>query len=364
MTSGASLELDRIGAITEFEALARARLPPAVVDYVARGSWDEVTVAENLAAFRRRRFRPRVLVDTSRLDTSTTLLGFPVAVPFGVAPMALQGLLHPEGEVAMARAATAAGATFCLSTVSSRSLEAVAEAASDGTGPRWFQLYVHRDRTFSRSLVERAAAAGYAALVVTVDLPVMGHRDSEIRRSEPLPGTYGNFADAGLEGADLDDLIDTRHATLTWDELGEISSWSDLPLVVKGILVGEDARLAVACGAAGIVVSNHGGRQLDRAQASLDVLPEVVAAVAGRAEVYLDGGVRRGTDVVTALALGARAVFVGRPLAWALAVAGQEGAARALAILRAETEAAMALLGTPTIGAITRAHVAADPTLR
>lgn len=359
VTDTASLDLDLVASLADFEAEARARVSEAVVEYVARGSWDEVTLAENLEAFRRRRFRQRVLVETSSVDVSTTVLGFPVAVPFGIAPMALMGLLHPEGEVAMARAAATAGAVMCPSTVSSRPLEDVATAA-DGPGPRWFQLYMHRDRGFSRSLVERATAAGYAAIVLTVDLPVMGYRDAEIRRAVPLGGTYGNFAGLGLEGADLDDLIDTRHATLTWDDLAEIASWSDVPLVVKGVLVGDDARLAVDCGAAAVVVSNHGGRQLDRTPASLDALPEVVAAVTGRAEVYLDGGVRRGTDVVTAIALGARAVFVGRPMAWALAVAGEPGVARAIEILRAETEAAMALLGTPSLAAITRAHLAAD----
>ncbi len=361
MTALTTLDLEHIAALADFEAPARARLPQAVIDYVAGGSWDEVTLDDNTAAFRRRRFRPRMLVETSRVDASTTLLGFPVAAPFGVAPMALQGLLDPDGEVAMARAASAAGVAMLLSTVSSRPLEEVATASMDGAGPRWFQLYVHRDREVSRSLVQRAAQAGYAAIVLTVDLPAIGHRDAEIRRVEPLGGTYGNFADLRLDGNDLDQLIDTRHATLTWDDLAEIASWSELPLVIKGILVGEDARLAVDCGAAGIVVSNHGGRQLDRAPASLDALPEVVAAVAGRAEVYLDGGVRRGTDVVTAIALGARAVFLGRPMAWALAAAGELGVARALALLRAETETAMALLGTPTIAGITRAHLAADP---
>ena len=364
-TDPASIDLERIAALADFEAPARARLPRAVIDFVAGGSWDEVTLGDNVAAFRRRRFRPRVLVETSRIDLETTVLGYPVSAPFGVAPMALQGLLDPEGELAMARAASSAGVPMLLSTVSSRSLETVADAgAGAGSGPRWFQLYVHRERSVSKMLVERAAAAGYAAIVVTVDLPAMGHRDSEIRRSEPLGGVYGNFVDLGVDGNDLDDLIDTRHATLTWDDLAEIASWSELPIVIKGILVGDDARLAIDCGVAGIVVSNHGGRQLDRAPASLDALPEIVSAVAGRAEVYLDGGVRRGTDVVTALALGARAVFLGRPMAWALAAAGEPGVRRALELLRAETETAMALLGTPTVAAITRAHVAAEPAPR
>lgn len=373
MAQETTLDLERVGALADFEDPARARLPQRVVDYIAGGSFDEVTLAENLGAFRRRRFRPRVLVETSRIDTTSTLLGFPVSAPFGIAPMALQGLFHPDGELAMARAAANAGVGLMLSTVSSRSLEDVAAAgaaaaagddAAEGAGPRWFQLYIHRDRDVSRSLVERAAAAGYAAIVLTVDLPVMGHRDSEIRRVEPLGGVYGNFAGLGVDGADLDDLIDARHATLTWNDLEEIAGWSDLPLVIKGILVGEDARIAVENGAAAVVVSNHGGRQLDRSPASLDALSEAVDAIAGRAEVYLDGGVRRGTDVVTALALGADAVFLGRPLAWALAAAGEPGVARAIALLRQEVETAMALLGTPTIASITRGHVASEPAPR
>ena len=364
MTRHPALDLDHVASLADFEAPARARLAPATVTYVAGGSFDEITLAENVSAFRRRRLRPRMLVETSQVDTSSTLLGFPVSAPFGIAPMALQGLLDLHGESAMARAAAAAGVAMLLSTVSSQSIEAVAEAGAAGSGPRWFQLYVHRDREVSRSLVQRAEAAGYAALVVTVDLPVMGHRDGEIRQIEALGGTYGNFAEDGLDGDALAQLIDTRHATLTWDDLAEISSWSELPLVIKGILVGEDARLAIECGAAGVVVSNHGGRQLDRTQASIDALAEVVAAVAGRGEVYLDGGVRRGTDVVTALALGADAVFVGRPMAWALGAAGEAGVARALSILLQETETAMALLGTPTIGSITRGHLASDPSVR
>ncbi len=363
MTAAPPTDLAHAASLADLERLGRARVTDDVAEYVAGGSWDGITLADNEEAFRRRRFRPRVLVDTATIDPSTTLLGFPVAAPLGIAPMALQGLLHAEGEIAMARAAAVAGVALCLSTVSSRSLEEVAEAgvaaAAAGTGgPRWFQLYVHRDRGFSRSLVERAAAAGYAALVVTVDLPVMGYRDSEVRRTGPLGGTYGNFAAAEADGLSLDDLIDARHVSLTWDDLPEIASWSELPLVVKGILVGDDARLAIDVGAAGVVVSNHGGRQLDRAPATIDALAEVVAAVGGKAEVYLDGGVRRGTDVVTALALGARAVFLGRPMAWALAAGGEAGVARAIEVLRAETEAAMALLGTPRVAAVTRAHLA------
>jgi len=362
MPSPPPVDLARIGALAQFEELARERLDPQAVDYVAGGGWDEVTLTDNVAAFRRRRFRPRVLVDTSAVDPSTELLGRPVAMPVGIAPMALHGLCHRDGELASARAGAAAGIPFCLSTVSSRSIEEVAAASAPvGLGPRWFQLYVHRDRGFSRSLVERAAAAGYQALVLTVDLPILGYRDRDRQWPTPLNAELGNFPGGDgptVGGSGLDDLIDARHAPLTWADLDEIRGWSGLPLVVKGILTGDDARLAVEAGAAALVVSNHGGRQLDRVPGAIDALPEVVAAVGGDVEVYLDGGVRRGLDILTALALGARAVFVGRPILWSLAVGGEAGVARALAILREELERGMALLGTPRVADIGPEHLA------
>lgn len=339
------------------EALARDRLDPQALDYVAGGGWDEVTLQDNVLAFRRRRFRPRVLIDTSRVDPATTILGAPATMPVGIAPMALHGLCHPDGELASARAAAAAGIPFCLSTVSSRSIEEVAAAvAGIGAGERWFQLYVHRDRGFSRSLVQRAEAAGYRALVLTVDVPVLGYRDRDRSWPAPFAASFGNFPPAS--GSVLDDLLDTRHAPLTWRDLDEIRSWSGLPFVVKGILTPDDAVLAVESGADAVVVSNHGGRQLDRTAASLDALDAVVAAVGGRAEVHLDGGVRRGLDILAALALGARAVYLGRPVLYGLAAGGEAGVARVLAILREELERGMSLLGTPTTEAVTRDHLA------
>jgi 4-hydroxymandelate oxidase len=308
-----------------------------------------------VAAFGRWRLRPRVLVDVGTIDPSTTLLGARVAMPVGLAPVARQGLLHPDGEVAVARAAARAGVVHCLSTMSSRSLEEVAAA---GSPPRWFQLYVHKDRGVSRSLVERAAAAGYAAIVLTVDFPVPGYREGERRSGFALePGGLGNFPDLG-RGEEFLPLMAALHdQRLTWDDLGWLRGLSTLPLVLKGILTAEDARLAVEHGAAGIVVSNHGGRQLDRTPAAIDALPDVVAAVDGRAEVYVDGGVRRGTDVLVALALGARAVFVGRPHAFALAHGGEAGVGRMLALVRDELENAMALLGTPRLADVARGCV-------
>ncbi len=335
--------------LCEFEEAARARLEPGAFAYFASGSADQVTLRENEAAFARRRLRPRVLVDVSALDTSTTLLGRRVALPFGVAPTALHGLAHEDGECATARAAAAAGAMFCASTMSSRSLEDIAEACA---GPRWFQLYAQdNDGPRTGALIRRAAAAGYSAIVLTVDLAAPARREPELR----LGFAFAEQASGNLASAVGRD--DAPPARFTWGHLRWLRDVSQLPLVLKGIMTAEDARLAVEHGADAIWVSNHGGRQLDRVHASIDVIEEVVDAVAGRAEVYLDGGVRRGTDVVTALALGARAVFVGRPMIFALAAMGPEGATLALDLLAEETRNAMALLGTPDLASITRAHV-------
>ena len=339
--------------LDDFEGIARGRMAPEHFDYVAGGAGEERSLAENRAAFRRYRLRPRMLVDVSRVDLGTSVLGTPIAVPVAVAPMAMQALAHPDGELPIARAAAAEGALYCLSTVSSRSLEDVAEVSS---GPRWFQLYVN-NRPQARRLVERAAAAGYSAIVLTVDLPELGYRERDLRNGFELAGPWGNFPAEEREG--LGDLLDMRGVALTWADLAEICSWSSLPLVLKGILTAEDARLAVQHGADGIVVSNHGGRQLDAVVAPLDALGEVVAAVGGRAEVYLDGGIRRATDVLVALALGARAIFIGRPFFYALSL-GEDGVARAFAIVRQELELAMALLGTPSLDRIGPEHVRRD----
>jgi 4-hydroxymandelate oxidase len=274
--------------------------------------------------------------------------------------MAVHGIAHPGGEVATARAAAVAGIPFTLSTMASRSIEEVATGAPDGT--RWFQLYAQRDQGLSRSFVERASAAGYRAIVLTVDLPVLGYRERDLRSGFTLP-PLGNFPVAPpTHQVTLRDRVDGAAGAplakaLSWDDLESIRSWSSLPLVIKGILTAEDARLAAEHGVAGIVVSNHGARQLDRAPAPIDVLAEVVAAVDGRAEVLVDGGVRRGLDIAIALALGARGVLLGRPILWALAAGGQAGVERALAILREEFELTLALLGAPTPADIRREHL-------
>jgi isopentenyl diphosphate isomerase/L-lactate dehydrogenase-like FMN-dependent dehydrogenase len=348
-------------ALEDFEALARGRLDPGAYAYIAGGSWDERTLRANRERFARWALRPRVLVDVSHVDPATTLLGVPVALPVGLAPVAFPGLAHPEAEAAVARAAGPAGVLQCVATLGTRSLEEVAAAAA---GPRWFQLYVHRDRARAADLVRRAEAAGYGAIVLTVDLPEPGYRERELRRRYHVPpGTpLGNFAGLDPGATELIAFISSlQDQSLSWSDVAWVRGLSRLPLVVKGVLTAEDAALAVEHGAAGVVVSNHGGRQLDGAPATIDVLEEVVQAVAGRAEVYLDGGVRRGTDALVARALGAQAVFVGRPWVYALAAGGAAGVARMIALLCAELTTAMRLLGVTTMAQIQRAHVRADP---
>lgn len=368
---------DRFIRLADFEAPARLAMEPRAFDYVAGGTWDEISLADNIAAWRRYRFRPRVLVDVSRVDPSTTMLGAPASLPLAIAPMAAHGLAHPDAELATVRAAAAAGVPFIASTMSSYSMEEIASAAPDHT--RWFQLYTQADRATSRSLVERAAAAGFGAIVLTVDLPRLGYRERDRRTGFDLDVPLGNFpspgspthGDHGDHGGDAErsddamdgyDRLDAQLASgLAWTDVETIRSWSPLPLVLKGIMTAEDARLAVEHGVDAIVVSNHGARQLDRVPAPIDVLGEVIQVVGGRTEVWVDGGVRRGLDIAIALALGARGVLLGRPVLWALAAAGQAGVERALAIMVEEFSIAMALLGTPTPGDISRSHVAGGP---
>ncbi len=340
-----------ISNLREFEALARARLSPAAFAYYAGGSWDELTLGDNEAAFARRRLLPRVLVDVASVDPSTTVLGQPVALPFGFAPAANQALAHGEAEVIPARVAANRRLLYCLSTFSNRSLE---DVAAVGRGPRWFQLYVQKDRGRTEEIVRRAQAAGYQGLLLTVDLPVPGYREREIREPVAEDAVLPNLGSGTAHRRSFVELIDP---SLNWKDLDWLGGLVDLPLIIKGILDPKDAVRALDFGAAGVVVSNHGGRQLDRAPASIDALERVVDAVAGRAEIYLDGGVRRGTDIVMALALGARAVFIGRPYLYALAAAGEAGVLRCVEILEAELRIAMKLLGAPTLAGLTRDRV-------
>ena len=349
----------------ELEAVARARLATAVWDYYAAGADDERCMRRNADAFERVVLHYRVLVDVAHRALATSVLGQPIALPVGVAPMAFHRLAHPDGELASVRAAGAAGTVFVLSTMSNTAVEDVTAAA---TGPVWFQLYVYRDRAATEALVRRVEAAGCRALVLTVDVPVLGRRERDVRNRFTLPpdlaienlhaAGYARMAPATGGSALAAYVAELWNPALTWDAVGWLRSITTLPVVLKGIVRADDAVRAVDHGAAGILVSNHGGRQLDAAPATLDVLPRIVDAVAGRAEVYLDGGIRRGTDVIKALALGARAVFAGRPILWGLAAGGQAGVAAALDVLRRELDLAMALCGCPTIAAITRDLVA------
>jgi isopentenyl diphosphate isomerase/L-lactate dehydrogenase-like FMN-dependent dehydrogenase len=343
--------------VSEYEALARERLAEGPYGYFAGGAGDEWTLAENVRAFNRWLLRPRMLVDVGTVTTATTVLGTDVSMPILIAPTAFQRLAHPEGETAAARAAAAAGTVFCLSTLGSSTPAEIAESAPQGTN--WLQLYWSPDRGFTQALVEASAACGFEAILLTVDLPLAGRRERDLRAAFelpadlPLPNLPSHLGGGNFHAA-LGEVVDR---TITWRDLEWLASLTDLPLVVKGILTAEDGRLACEHGAAGVVVSNHGGRQLDGVAASIDALPEVVEACAGRVTVLLDGGVRRGTDVVKALALGARAVLVGRAPVWGLAVAGEEGVRSVLELLREELALALVLLGCPSPEAVTPAHI-------
>ncbi|HSB38213.1 MAG TPA: alpha-hydroxy acid oxidase [Gaiellaceae bacterium] len=343
--------------VDDFEAAARERLDPGAYGYFAGGAGDEHTLRENRAAFGRWELRPRVLVDISSVSTATTVLGTDVALPVLVAPTAFQRLAAPEAELPTARAAAAAGTIMALSTLSSVTPAELAAAAPGA--PRWLQLYWSRDRGFTQELIESAVEAGFTALMLTVDLPVAGRRERDLRAAFALPDDLPlpNLPQA-LRRADFHTAL---HAvvddTLTWRDLEWLRSVCSLPLVVKGILTAEDALLAAEHGAAAVVVSNHGGRQLDGVPPSLDVLPEVVEAVGERVEVLLDGGIRRGIDVLKALALGARATLSGRSVLWGLAAGGEDGATRVLELLRREVELGLKLLGCPSPADVTRSHV-------
>lgn len=331
--------------LTDFEPLARQQLPLMSYEYISSGAADEITVRWNREAFDRIRLRPRILMDVSRLDTRVTLLGHELAFPILLAPTAYHKMIHPEGEIATAKGAGAAGAILCVSSNATTSIEDIAEAA---TQPLWFQLYVQRDRAFTRDLVQRVEAAGYQALCVSVDSPVLGARNREVRAKFALP--------PGLTRVNLVAQNSTRlDPSMTWKDIEWLRSFARIPMLLKGVLNPLDAEQAVQSGADGLIVSNHGGRGLDTLPATIDVLPEVVATVAGRMPVLMDGGVRRGTDVLKALALGANAVLIGRPYLYGLAAAGAAGVTRVVNILRHEFEMAMALTGRHTLAQIDRA---------
>ena len=343
--------------VADYERLAAERLDAGAYGYFAGGAGDEWTLGENVAAFNRWVLRPRMLVDVGEISTAATVLGGDLSMPVVVAPTAFQRLAHPDGELATARGAAAAGTAFCLSTLASYSPAEIAEGAS--SGHNWLQLYWSPDRGFTSALVEAAEAAGFSAILLTVDLPLAGRRERDLRAAFelpsdlPLPNLSQHLGGGNFHLA-LGEVVDP---TITWRDLEWLASLTDLPIVIKGILTAEDAELACEHGVAGVVVSNHGGRQLDGVAATLDALPEVVEACADRVTVLLDGGVRRGTDVLKALALGARAVLVGRAPLWGLAVEGEEGVRKVLELLREEVALGLALLGCPKPADVTRAHV-------
>jgi L-lactate dehydrogenase (cytochrome) len=383
--------LDRTLTIDDLRRLARRRLPRAVYDFVEGGAGDERTVARNRAAFDRLLFQPRVLVDVSKREQATVVLGERVRTPILVSPTGMAGLCWPKGEVAAARAANEAGTIYTLSTHSSCTIE---EVAAEAPGPLWFQLYVWQNRDLTRSFVERARAAGYRALVLTVDVPIISRRERDLRNGFTIPPriTVRNALDTlrrvgwmrrvllgprltlanlvGAPGAPRTDIVTLGGVanrqvdpSVAWADLAWFRSLWQGPLVLKGVLTAADARRAVDHGVDGLIVSNHGGRQLDGTPASVEALPEIADAVGNRVEVLLDGGVRRGTDVVRALVLGARAVMVGRPYLYGLGAGGSAGVRRALDILAGEVDHALALVGVPRVSDLDRTIVrrADDP---
>eukprot|EP01137_Pigoraptor_chileana_P032078 Opistho-2@20888 len=352
----------RCVCIADMEAHARAHLPKSVYDYYASGANDGQTLRENSNAFQRLRFRPRMLRDVSSLDLSTTILGEKISMPICASPTAMQRMAHPDGESATGRASAHLNTCMILSSIATTSIEELAASAPNGL--RWFQLYVYKDRALTERLVHRAEAAGFKALVLTVDTPLLGRREPDVRNEFKLPAHLRlanfdemDFKSYGVQIANQDSglaqyIASQFDRTLNWKDVQWLKSITKLPIVIKGILTGDDAMLAVDAGAAAILVSNHGARQLDGVPATIEALPEIVQAVRGRVEVYLDGGVRRGTDVLKALALGARAVFVGRPVLWGLAYNGQAGVEQMFKLLRDEIELAMTLAGCNKVSEI------------
>ncbi|KAF1667199.1 Hydroxyacid oxidase 2, partial [Aptenodytes patagonicus] len=326
--------------LSDFEAYAKKYLPKIAWDFFAAGADDCCTRDENILAYKRIRFRPRMLRDVSVMDIRTKLLGTEISFPVGIAPTGFHQLAWPDGEKSTARAAKAMNTCYIASTYSTCTLEEISAAAPGGL--RWFQLYIHRNRAVSQQLVQRAEALGFQGLVLTADLPYTGKRRDDVRNGFRLPP---HMTLKNLEGAFEVCKMSPLDPSVTWNDIYWLRSLTHLPIIIKGILTKEDAELAVRHGVQGIIVSNHGGRQLDGGPATIDALVEVVEAVQGRVEVYLDGGIRKGSDVLKALALGAKCVFIGRPALWGLAYKGEEGLQDVLRILQDEFRLSMALAG-------------------
>jgi 4-hydroxymandelate oxidase len=344
------MTLDDVYTLDDFEALARGRLSHMAYEFLAAGAGDEETLRWNREAFSRIRLRPRMPEDVSTIDTKVELFGATLPFPILLAPIAYQRLFHPAGEAEAARGASAAGVTYVVSTATNTTIEEIAAAA---TSPLWLQIYIQTDRGVTRDLVARAEAAGVRALAVTVDTPVVGTRTRQARAHFKLPP---ELETPHLDAAGRHRLgaTTTERQPVTWRDVEWLRSIAHVPVLLKGILTPEDAERAAESGADGVIVSNHGARNLDTVPATIDALPAIADRVAGRVPLLFDGGIRRGTDVVKALALGARAVLIGRPYAFALSAAGAEGVARAVAILGEELVTAMALLGRPTLAGMDR----------
>ncbi|NXN53067.1 HAOX2 oxidase, partial [Rynchops niger] len=333
--------------LSDFEAYAKKYLPKIAWDFFAAGADDCSTRDENILAYKRIRFRPRMLRDVSMMDIRTKLLGTEISFPVGIAPTGFHQLAWPDGEKSTARAAKAMNTCYIASTYSTCTLEEISAAAPGGL--RWFQLYIHRNRAVSQQLVQRAEALGFQGLVLTADLPYTGKRRDDVRNGFRLPP---HMKLKNLEGAFEVCKMSLLDPSVTWNDIYWLRSLTHLPIIIKGILTKEDAELAVRHGVQGIIVSNHGGRQLDGGPATIDALVEVAEAVQGRVEVYLDGGIRKGSDVLKALALGAKCVFIGRPALWGLAYKGEEGLQDVLRILQDEFRLSMALAGCASVSEI------------
>ncbi len=347
--------------ISDFEIIAKEKLHPHAFDYYSSGADDEITLKKNCSSFNEIFLKYRVLVDVSKRNMSASVLGHKTSVPFLIAPTAFHKMAHPDGEIATAKAAGKAGTVMILSTLSNSSIEEVTEAAA---GPVWFQLYVFKDREITRDLIKRAEAAGVKAIVITVDAPLLGQRVRDVKNLFDLPSgltvknlekhfkqdLIENKNDSGLAGYVKENL----DASLNWNDLSWIRSVTKLPLILKGIACREDAILAAEHNVEGIVVSNHGGRQLDTCRATIDVLPEVAEAVKDKTEIYIDGGIRRGTDILKSIALGADAVLIGRPFIWGLAYNGENGVTDVMNILKKELDLAMALCGCADLKKISK----------
>ncbi|KAG6538964.1 hypothetical protein ZIOFF_004116 [Zingiber officinale] len=376
--------------VMEYEAIAKQKLPKMVFDYYASGAEDQWTLQENREAFWRILFRPRILIDVSKIDMTTTVLGFKISMPIMIAPTAMQKMAHPDGEYATARAASAAGTIMTLSSWATSSVE---EVASTGPGIRFFQLYVYKDRNVVAQLVRRAERAGFKAIALTVDTPRLGRREADIKNRFVLPPFLSLKNFEGLDLGKMDQANESGLAsyvagqidrTLSWKDVKWLQTITTMPILVKGVITAEDTRLAIQSGAAGIIVSNHGARQLDYVPATISALEEVsaktfipeaefgilltkqwcqiqvVKAAQGRVPVFLDGGVRRGTDVFKALALGASGIFIGRPVVFSLAAEGEAGVRKVLQMLRDEFELTMALSGCTSLKEITRNHIVTE----